>query len=163
MSNDSIHAEISKARAEVDSWPADIRDGAQRTTVLQMPRIACNTKPEDFFQTLVGCAPETAATLCDAQMRRWVEEREELNRQRSSLPRNDKKGAGELLQQMQRLEVYIRRVRRMRGVYRNDADRKETNALWSDAVRAVCGSERLAAVRAWIRAERERLSAIRGS
>lgn len=90
----------------------------------------------DFFASLAGCAPETAAQLCHDKLMSLRMLHGELAGRRARLPRSDKKSAGRLLAEMKSIESFLRRLRNVRGVYRADADRKETNHLWSDAVRA---------------------------
>jgi hypothetical protein len=115
-----------------------------------------DTAPESFFASLVGCAPETALRLCEAQMDAWRRESGDVLRRRDALPRNDKKGAGDLLAEAQRIQSKMRRLRPALIAYKSEAARLEQHHLWHDAVKAVAGLDAHAACIAWMKAEKRK-------
>jgi septal ring factor EnvC (AmiA/AmiB activator) len=80
-----------------------------------------------------------------------------LTQERNSLPRSDKRRAGELLILISQHQAEVRKIRPQLVHLRHEADRKSRHKLWFRAVSEIFGDDAPARCMQWMREERKRL------
>jgi hypothetical protein len=115
-----------------------------------------------FFASLVALDAEDASLACKSEVARLDAEIKTLTVARLQTPRGDKKGANDLLIQIQQATAERRRVVEVSKVYRVKAEAQQSHGLWVMAVRQLAGQEVLTQCYEWMKAEKRRRATVEG-
>ena len=106
---------------------------------------------ESFFGSLVGLDDKDALAACERRAVEWRMDLERLNSELAMTPRGDKQGAHVIRQAILRIQSKRQRLRPVIAHYRQCVGRQEAHGMWADAVRSVCGQDKLTEVFAWMK------------